>query len=564
MTSLPRVSQSWFPSDTAEGHLGSAVGPGENERLTNWRALKPKIVIAEIIAQRGIDLLSDRFHVEIATGRSREDLLESVADANGLIVRSATAVDKTLLEAAPRLEVVGRAGIGVDNIDVDEATARGVLVVNAPHANTISAAEQAMTLMLAQARNTARAHASLTSGKWNRKDFQGVELHGKNVGIIGLGKIGTLVAQRCAAFGMHVLAYDPFVTEERARRLGVELVPLDDLLGASDFISIHLPKTPETINLIGGDNIAKLKRGVRIVNTSRGGIINEADLAKAIEDGIVAGAGLDVFEVEPITASPLFSLPGVVVTPHLGASTTEAQDKAGVDVAEAVAAALAGELVLSAVNVDLGPEVTEEVRAFLPLAEKLGRAFVGLARGLSGPLVVRAEGRIAGQPIRPLKLAVLKGLLEAVSDDPVSYVNAPSMAEARGISIDLQASEQSDDYVSSLRVTGTGAAGEIALAGTMSKRGLVMVEVVDHDVELLFSDHVLIVRNSDTPGVIGRVGTYLGEEGINIDNMVVGQSRATGTAAMMGVNIDRPITDDELATIRNLDGIEEATYLSFG
>lgn len=526
--------------------------------------MKPKIVIAETIAQRGIDLLSERFIVDVATGASREDLLSRMADANGLVVRSATSVDRELLEAAPELRVIGRAGIGVDNIDVTAATERGVLVVNAPHANTISAAEQTMTLMLAQARNTARAHASLTSGHWDRKDFQGVELHGKTVGIIGLGKIGTLVAQRCAAFGMHVMAYDPFVTEERARRLGVALVSLDELLGSSDFISIHLPKTPETVNLIGGDNIAKLKPGVRIVNTSRGGIINETDLAKAIDEGIVAGAALDVFEVEPTTESPLFSLPGVVVTPHLGASTTEAQDKAGIDVAEAVAAALAGELVLSAVNVDLGPEVTDEVRAFLSVAEKLGKAFVGLARAISGPLVVRAEGRIAGQPIRPLKLAVLKGLLEAVSDDPVSYVNAPSMAEARGISIDIEAREESDDYVSSLRLTGDGTAGEIAIAGTISKRGPVMVEVADHDVELLFSDHVLIVRNTDTPGVIGRVGTYLGDRGVNIDNMVVGQSRVTGMAAMMGVNISRRLTDDELDTIRNLDGIEEATYLEFG
>lgn len=525
--------------------------------------MKPKIVIAETIAQAGVDLLAEKFDVDLAVGLDPADLMARLADAAGLIVRSATTVDAEMIAAAPQLKVIGRAGIGVDNIDIVAATARGVLVVNAPNANTISAAEQAMALLLSQARKTPQAHAKLTSGVWDRKSFQGVELHGKTIGIIGLGKIGTLVAQRCAAFGMKVCAYDPFVTEDRARRLGVELNELDELLGRADFISIHLPKTPETENLIGGDNIAKLKPGVRIVNTSRGGIVNEAELAKAIEDGIVAGAGLDVFAAEPTTDSPLFSLPQVVVTPHLGASTAEAQDKAGTDVAEAVAAALAGDLVLSAVNVDLGPEVTEEVRAFLPVAESLGRAFVGLARGIAGSLTVRAEGRIAGQPIRPLKLAVLKGLLEAVTDEPVSYVNAPSMADSHGISVDLEATEQAQDYVSSVRVTGQGASGPMAIAGTLSKRGPVMVEVADHDVELLFSDHVLVVRNSDTPGVIGRVGTYLGDCDINIDNMVVGQSRATGTAAMMGVNVDRALTEDELDAIRALDGIEEATYLTF-
>ena len=525
--------------------------------------MKPKIVIAEAIAQAGIEKLAEHFDVDLAIGSDRADLLARLDGAHGLIVRSATQVDAEMIAAAPDLKVIGRAGIGVDNIDLDAATARGVLVVNAPHANTISAAEQAMALMLSQARNIPRAHASLTSGVWDRKSFQGVEMHGKTAGIIGLGKIGTLVAQRCAAFGMEVIAYDPFVTEDRARRLGVGLVDLDTLLARADFISIHLPKTKDTENLIGGDNLAKLKPGVRIVNTSRGGIVNERELARAIESGVVAGAGLDVFEVEPTTESPLFGLPQVVVTPHLGASTTEAQDKAGTDVAEAVAAALDGNLVLSAVNVDLGPEVTDDVRAFLPVAEKLGRAFVGLARGLSGQLTIRAEGRIGDQPLRPLKLAVLKGLLEAVSDDPVSYVNASSMAESRGIGVDLEASEESVEYVSSLRLSGEGPDGEVTVAATLAKNGPAMIEVIGHDVELLFSDHVLVVSNDDIPGVIGRVGTFLGDEGVNIDNMVVGQSKETGTAAMMGMNVDRPLTDEQLDGVRSLAGIKEATYLEF-
>lgn len=525
--------------------------------------MKSRIVIAETIAQAGIDRLAENFDVDVAAGVERQDLLTRLAEANGLIVRSATKVDQEMMDAAPNLQVIGRAGIGVDNIDLDAATARGVLVVNAPNANTISAAEQAMALLLAQARNTPRAHATLTSGVWDRKSFQGVELHGKTVGIIGLGKIGTLVSQRCAAFGMNVLAYDPFVSAERARQLGVEATDLDTLLGSSDFISIHLPKTPETENLIGGTNIAKLKPGVRIINTSRGGIVNEAELAQAIKDGLVGGAGLDVFATEPTTDSPLFSLPTVVVTPHLGASTTEAQDKAGIDVAEAVGKALAGELVLSAVNVDFGPEVTDEVRDFLSIAEMLGQAFVGLAGGVSEGLTVRAEGRLATQPVRPLQLAVLKGILTSMSEIPVSFVNAPSIAEERGIHLELEASEGVVEYLSTLRVSGEGPSGPFTIAGTVARKGPIFVEVAGHDVELLFSDHMLVVSNSDVPGVIGRVGTYLGKRGVNIDNMVVGQSKETEMAAMMGLNVDRVMTDEDMVGLRALDGIETATQLNF-
>jgi D-3-phosphoglycerate dehydrogenase / 2-oxoglutarate reductase len=437
-------------------------------------------------------------------------------------------------------------------------------VVNAPHANTISAAEHAMALLLAQARNVPRAHGSLTSGTWDRSSFQGVELHGKSIGIIGLGRVGTLVAQRCLAFGMRVLAYDPFVGPDRARQLGVELMDLEDLLPQVDFISIHLPKTKDTENMIGGDNLLKVKPGVRIVNTSRGGIVNEVDLATAIGDGRVGGAGLDVFETEPTTESPLFGLPQVVVTPHLGASTAEAQDKAGTDVALAVAAALHGELVLSAVNIDLGRDVSDEVRRFLPLVEQLGRAFVALAHGLGDQIVVRAEGKIARFGLRPLKLAVLKGLMEAVSTDPVTYVNAPGLAEARGIAVDLEATEQAVEYVSEVKISGDVAGRPVSLSGTVGRKGPMMVEIMGNDVELLFSERMLIVRNQDVPGVIGRMATYLGDEGVNIANMVVGRSRVTGEASLMGLNIDHPLDDLQVDTIRNLPGIEEATYLELG
>lgn len=523
--------------------------------------MSAKVVVAETIADAGIAALREQFEVDVAIGLDPDDLMDRLSDADALIVRSATEVDRAMIEAAPKLRVIGRAGIGVDNIDLEAATARGVLVVNAPHANTISAAEHAMALLLSQARNIPRAHGTLTAGTWDRKSFQGVELHGKTVGIIGLGKIGTLVAQRCLAFGMRVIAYDPFVGADRARQLGVELMDLDDLLPQADFISIHLPKTKDTENLIGGENLLKVKPGVRIINTSRGGIVNEADLAAAIEDGRVGGAGLDVFETEPMTESPLFGLPQVVVTPHLGASTTEAQDKAGTDVAVAVAAALRGDLVLSAVNVDLGRDVADEVRRFLPLAELLGKTFVALARGLSGTIVVRAEGKIARHGLQPLKLAVLKGLMEAVSTEPVSYVNAGGLAEARGISIQLESTEQSVEYVSEVKVSGEVAGRALSLSGTMGRKGPMMVEIMGNEVELPFSDRMLIVRNADVPGVIGGLATFLGSERINIANMVVGRSRVTGEASLMGLDIDHPLDESQLDALRSLPGIEEATYL---
>lgn len=524
--------------------------------------MKPKVVVAETIAQSGIDALAESCEVDVAVGLGREELIGRLSDAAGLVVRSATNVDREMLLAAPALKVVGRAGIGVDNIDVATATDRGVLVVNAPHANTISAAEHTMALLLSQARNIPRAHAKLVAGDWDRKSFQGVELHGKTLGVIGLGKIGTLVAQRCLAFGMRVVAYDPFVSAERARRLGVALVELDDLFPQVDFITIHLPKTKETEGLLGKDNLARCKQGVRIVNTSRGGIIDESALAEAISAGHVAGAALDVFASEPTTESPLFELPQVVVTPHLGASTAEAQDKAGTDTAAAVAAALRGELVLSAVNVDLGREVSDEVSAFLPVAEQLGRAFVGISGGMAGRIVLRAQGRIAGHELRPLKLALLKGALSGFSTEPVSYVNATAIAEQRGLEIDVEASEESEEYVSMLSVCDADCT--TSLAGTISRKGPMLVEILGNDVELPFSSHVLIVRNVDVPGVIGRTGTYLGELGVNISNMVVGQSRVTGQPAMMGMNLDKPLSADQVEGIRALEGIEEATYVELG
>ena len=539
----------------------AAVSRISTMALSREQDVKPTVVVAETIAQAGIHTLEQTCEVDVAAGVDREDLLARMADAHALIVRSATQVDRELMEAAPNLQVVGRAGIGVDNIDLTTATERGVLVVNAPHANTISAAEHTLALLLSQARNIPRAHGTLIGGRWDRKSFQGVELHGKTLGVIGLGKIGTLVAQRAQSFGMKVMAYDPFVSEERGRRLGVDVDDLDRILANADFITIHLPKTKETEGLIGVENLEKVKPGVRIVNTSRGGIVDEGALAEAIRSGRVGGAALDVFEHEPLTDSPLVELPQVVVTPHLGASTAEAQDKAGTDVAAAVASALAGDLVLSAVNVDLGREVTDEVKAFLPLAEQLGKAYVGLAKELSDVVVLRAEGRLAGHDLQPIRLAVMKGLISAVSNEPVSFVNASRIAEGHGLRIDLEATEESEEYISIVRLSGTAYGADITLAGTLARKGPMLVDIMGHEVELPLSTHMVIIRNSDTPGVIGRVGTFLGEQAVNIANMVVGRSTVTGEAAMMGLNVDDRLTDEQISSLRSLDGVEEATYL---
>ena len=522
----------------------------------------PKVVVAESIAPAGIEALAAHCEVLDGVGLSRSELRALLADAQALIVRSATAVDADLIAGSPNLKVIGRAGIGVDNIDVNAATAAGIVVVNAPQANIISAAEHTMALLLGQARHLAGADAKLRSGVWDRKSYQGVELHGRTLGVIGLGRIGSLVAKRAQAFGMHVLAYDPYVGVERARQLEVEPAKeLDELYARADFITIHLPLTDETAGMINADTLAGMKPGVRIVNASRGGIIDEDALAAAVRSGRVAGAALDVFAHEPITESPLFELPQVTVTPHLGASTREAQDKAGIDVAEAVAGALRGELVLSAVNVDIGADVSEEVRRFLPLAEHLGRVFVGVARGLPDRLTVRVEGRIAEYPVRPLGLAALKGALSEVSSVTVSYVNAPALAARHGISVVEASSSESTEYVSLLRLEGTVGGREISLAGTIGRRAPMLVEMFGYELDLPLSQYMLIVRNADVPGLIGRVGTFLGGRGVNIANMVVGRSSVTGAAAMMGIDIDQPLSPDVVDSVRKLEGVEEARFV---
>lgn len=521
---------------------------------------RAKIVIAEPIAPAGIELLRAGHDVVVMDGADRGELLAEIADADALIVRSGTVVDAGLIEAAPRLKVIGRAGIGVDNIDIEAATRAGALVVNAPDANTISAAEHTMALLLAHARRVPAAAASLREGRWERHRFRGVELHGKTLGIIGFGRIGSLVAERAKAFGMRILAHDPYIGEDRARRLGVDLGEMSKVLAESDFVTVHLPRTKDTEGLIDADAIALMRPGSVLINVARGGIVDEDALAAAISSGAIAGAAIDVFAEEPATGSPLLALEGVVATPHLGASTGEAQVRAGTSVAASVAEALAGELVLSAVNVDLGSDVPDEVKPFLPLAESLGHIFVSFSFGLPDELTVSAEGRLADSPVRPIALSALRGALQRVSEESVSFVNAPLIAQARGVSVREESTRQSSVYRSMVRLTGTVDGKARTVAGTiMERKGAVLLEVDEYEMELPITSHMLLIRNDDVPGMIGRVGTYLGEADINIADMVVGRNRHG--EAMMGICIDRPISDDRLAAITSFPGVAAARYI---
>ena len=515
-----------------------------------------RVLVTEKIAQSGLDLLADAGHeVDVREGLSPEDLLEAIVDANALIIRSATQVTADVLAAGSSLQVVGRAGVGLDNVDVTAATERGVMVVNAPTSNILSVAEQAMALMLAQARNIPQADAALKAGRWERSKWEGVELHGKVLGVVGLGRAGSLVAQRAHAFGMELIGFDPFVSQDRARTMGVRLVSIEELVAEADFVSIHTPKTPETMGLFGRDLLAKAKPGIRIINTARGGIVDEEALADAIREGIVAGVGLDVFATEPATESPLFELPGVVVSPHLGASTEEAQDKAGVTIAEQVLLSLAGDFVPYAVNV-AARDVSDTVRTFMGLSEQLGRFFVGLHDGMPDAIDIEYQGELAGEGTGILTLSVLKGIFGGTAEEAVSYVNAPQLAEQRGLKVRESSTATSADYKSliTLRSGSHSVGGTLITAGLRTEPRIVIVD--EHVVEVPPAEHMLVVRNDDRPGVIGVVGTALGEAGVSISSMAVGPSPETSTA-MMVISTTTPAPDAVIEHLRGDGGIQE-------
>src|SRR5947208_3871841 len=460
-------------------------------------------------------------------------------------------IDAEALAVASRLKVVARAGVGLDNVDVAAATARGVLVVNAPTSNIVSAAEHAVALLMAVARRVPQASASLRAGEWKRSKFTGVEITDKTVGVVGLGRIGVLFAQRMSAFGTRLLAYDPYVPAARAAQIGVRLVPLDELLRESDFISIHLPKTPETAGLIGERELALCKPGVIIVNAARGGLLDEHALAQALKEGRVGGAGLDVYATEPCTDSPLFAFDNVVATPHLGAATHEAQDKAGLAVARSVKLALQGEFVPDAVNVQAGGVVAEEIRPGLPLAEKLGRVFTALAGGVASRLTVEVLGKIAEFDVSVLQLSALKGAFADVVEEPVTFVNAPLLAAERGVELGIVTSDDSPEFRNLVTVRGTLANGnEVSVSGTLSGPRHVekLTEVDGFDIDVVAASHMVFLKYDDRPGVVGIVGRVLGDAGVNIAAMQVSRREAGGEALMV-LTVDTAIPPAALAEI---------------
>jgi len=493
---------------------------------------RPVVLIAEELSSATVEALGPDFEIRHCDGADRAQLLAAIAEADAVLIRSATRIDAEALAAAGRLRVVARAGVGLDNVDVQAATQAGVMVVNAPTSNIVSAAELAIALLLAVARHVPQASAALRDGQWKRSKYTGAELFEKTVGLVGLGRIGTLVAQRLSPFGVRLVAYDPYVSSARAGQLGVRLVSLEELLTDSDFISVHLPKTPETAGLIGDEQLRLVKPTARLINAARGGIVDEAALYSALKEGRLAGAGLDVYAREPCTDSPLFDLDTVVAIPHLGASTDEAQERAGIAVAHSVRLALAGELVPDAVNV-AGGLIAEDVRPGIPLVERLGRVFTALAGGVPAQFDVEVRGEITSHDVSVLRLAALRGLFADVVEDQVTYVNAPVLAAERGIDVRLLTDPDSPEFRNVITLRGTMADGTpLSVSGTLTgpKQVEKLVGIDGLDLEVPLADHMLVLRYTDRPGVIGAIGRMLGDAGVNIAAMQVGRDNAGGQA----------------------------------
>jgi D-3-phosphoglycerate dehydrogenase / 2-oxoglutarate reductase len=530
-----------------------------------------RVLVKEKIAGSGVDLLRRHFEVDVRPEMSDDELREAIGGYEGIVIRSGTKLTADLIERADRLKVIGRAGIGVDNVDVVAATKRGVIVANAPESNIVAAAEHTMAMLLAQVRNIPQAHSSLTSGKWERGRFGGVEIYEKTLGVIGFGRIGQLVAQRAKSFGMNVVAFDPYVSAERYRELGVERAgDVDELYAAADILTIHLPKTDETVNFVDRDAIARMKDGVRIVNCARGELLDLDALHEAVESGKVAGASLDVFPHEPMTEHPVFALENVVVTPHLGASTTEAQDRAGVITAEQVVAALTGGLVTNAVNI---PTVRSEdlavLEPYLPLAKVLGRLAMSLAERAS---IDRIEGSYYGHladfDTRLLTLSVLDGALAGRIEENVNLVNAATIAEERGIGVIEHKEHESRDYANLVSVAVVADGSRVEVAGTtFGPRNVPhLVGVYGQSFNIELTKNMAIFRYSDLPGMIGKVGTVLGQHGINIASTAVGREPdhepdrpaggGTGRLAVMVVTTDSPVPDEVIGEILALEGFQ--------
>jgi D-3-phosphoglycerate dehydrogenase len=522
-----------------------------------------RILVKEKIADAGVALLRERFDVDLGLEWGDDELAERIGAYHGILIRSATKLTADLIARGQNLKVIGRAGVGVDNVDVDAATKRGIIVANAPQSNVITAAEHTFAVLLALARNVPQAHGALVQGRWERSKWGGVELYEKTLGLLGFGRIGQLVAARAQGFGMHVTAFDPFVSAARFRELGVEKAESsDDLYAAADFISIHLPKTPETEGWLDAEALAKCKDGVRIVNCARGQLVVDEDLKAALDSGKVAGAALDVFAKEPVTDHPLFGYPNVVVTPHLAASTTEAQDRAGVQTAEQVVAALTGGVVSTAVNIPaVSAEDMDVLGPFLPLARGLGRVGIGLAESSSVDRIeIEYLGRIAERDTRLLTLSVLNGVLAGHTDEDVNLVNAPALAEERGIAVSERRETAAHDFTDLVRVSIASGADRTRIVGTTlgQLHRPHLLEAWGQRFNLQMDEgHLALFRYQDVPGMVGRVGTAFGAHGVNISAAAVGrQPPGTGGSdlAVMAITTDSPIPQAVIDEIVASDG----------
>ena len=512
----------------------------------------PIVLIAEELSPATVKALGPDFEIRNCDGANREELFRSIVDADAILVRSATKLDSEVLSHAKKLRIIARAGVGLDNVDVAAATTQGIMVVNAPTSNITSAAELAVSLLLASARNIVPANIALKKGEWKRSKFTGIELSEKTIGIVGFGRIGVLVAQRLAGFGVHLIAYDPFVQPAKAATHNVRMVSLDELLEQSDFITVHLPKTPETAGLIGEEALKKVKPTVRIINASRGGIVNEQALFTALKEGRVAGAGIDVYDSEPCTDSPLFTLDQVVSTPHLGASTDEAQEKAGIAVAKSVRLALSGELVPDAVNVS-GGAIAKPVRPLLPLVENMGRIAAGLVAGAINRVHVEVSGEVVENELKILEISAMKGILTQLVHEPVSYVNAPLLAKDRGIEISLHTTLESPNFKVVAKVELTTNTGEVASAsGTITgpNSTIKLVGIDKYELDVAISDQMAFIQYEDRPGMIGIIGGILGKSEINIANLQLARETKGGNALVV-LTLDSEIPQSVLSEIAN-------------
>ncbi len=518
-----------------------------------------KVLIADKAAKEGIEALkSAGFDVDIKTGLNEQQLIDIIADYDGMMVRSETKVTPKIIDSMKKMKIIGRAGVGVDNIDVSAATKKGIVVVNSPEGNTIAAAEHTFAMLMSLARNIPQAAASMKLKKWEKSRFIGTELYGKTLGVVGAGKIGSRVISYAQAFGMKVVVFDPFVTEEYAKKLGVEVKSLDDVIKTADFITFHIPKNKETLHLINKEKISTMKDGVRLVNVARGGIIDENDLKEALISKKVAAAALDVFEVEPLAENIFAELDNVITTPHLGASTLEAQVNVAVDVAEQIIAVLNGEPAKAAVNIPaMRPDLLGPVKPFLPLTEKLGKFAAQLIKGPISDVEISYLGEISGHEVAPLTVAVLKGVFEAALGDSVNLVNATLVAKERGVNVKEIKSDNAESFSNLISVKVCSDKDSKTVAGTVfGSYGERIVKIDNFSTDVAPNGFMLITSHTDKPGIIGKVGTLLGDSKINIASMDVGRESIGGKAVMV-LSVDNLISEDIIKKVNKIEGITD-------